>query len=129
MNHAINLLCLTGFFILPVVLLGLRAFRPYRMRWWLLLLLTAAGSWLLVNGALHFYYARLDDLLRACGENPPEALLRKRAADGGKLVFALLFGWAYGLVYLMPWLLLYGSGHLCRRLYRTLRPVNGHSAE
>jgi len=119
MNRAIYLTCLDSFFLLPILLLFFRAFRPSLMRWWLLVVLVAVLSWLFVNGAVHFYFAYLDDLLIAFGNHPPDQLLETRAADGAKLVFAFFFGWAYGLVYFIPWLTIYATIHVCRRFYRS----------
>ena len=85
------------------------------MPWWLVFGLLAVVGWLLVNGTVHFYYADFDDLLRPYGDHVPADLLKSRCADGAKLVFALFFGWAYGLVYSIPWLLVYGVARwVCR---------------
>jgi hypothetical protein len=116
-NHTIYLICLWGFLVLPAVLLCLRAARPAFMRWWLLLVLVSIGGWILVNGAIHFYYAHLDDLLLPYGDHPPKDLMERRSADGAKLVFGLFFGWLYGLIYLTPWILIYGFAQLSRRLF------------
>jgi hypothetical protein len=121
MNHILFLVCLWGFLALPVILLSVRAARPTLLRWWLLLILLSVFGWLLVNGAVHFYYAYLDDLLLSYGDHVPNDLLQRRAADGAKLVFALFFGWAYGLVYLIPWLLIYSVVQASRRYFATRR--------
>ena len=118
MNHLVYLTTLWTFFALPPVALCIRALWPRRMPWWLAAVLVAVGSWLLVNATVHFYYAHLDELLKPYGNHVPDALLRERCADGAKLIFALLFGWAYGLVYSVPWLLLYGSVQGICRLWR-----------
>lgn len=92
------------------------------MRWWLLLLILAAGGWVLVNGAIHFYYAHLDGLLLSYGEHPPEDLIARRSNDGAKLVFGLYLGWLYGLVYSVPWLLIYGGVRWTWRLFHRPSP-------
>jgi hypothetical protein len=119
MNRILHLVSLWGFLSLPVILLSVRAARPRFMRWWLLLILLSVVGWLLVYGTVHFYYAYLDDLLRPYGDNAPLELLERRSADGAKLVFALFFGWAYGLIYFIPWLLFYAVIQATRRYYAT----------
>ncbi|MCX6967114.1 MAG: hypothetical protein NTZ46_04930 [Verrucomicrobia bacterium] len=110
MNRIIYLTALWAFFALPPIVLCIRAFRPKLMPWWFAAVLVAVLGWFLVNAAVHFYYAHLDDLLRPYAEcnHAPADLLALRCADGAKMIFALLFGWAYGLVYSVPWILVYG---------------------
>jgi hypothetical protein len=48
--------------------------------------------------------------------------------DGAKRLFALLFGWAYGRVYLLPWLVVYFVVSAVRRAQKvsrrdTARPI------
>lgn len=85
------------------------------MPWWLLLPLVALVAWLASNAFVHFYYEHLGDELQSYGDNPPSQLLERWANDGAKRVFAQFFGWAYGLVYLVPWLAFYGAFQLVRR--------------
>ena len=117
MNHILHLVSLWAFLALPIILLIVRATRPRLMRWWLLIMLLSVVGWLLVNSTVHFYYAYLDDLLRPYGDHAPLDLLERRAADGAKLVFALFFGWAYGLIYFIPWVLLYTIIQASHRYY------------
>jgi hypothetical protein len=121
MNHTLYLVSLLAFLALPIILLIVRATRPRVMRWWLLIMLLSIVGWLLVNSTVHFYYAYLDDLLRSYGDQAPLSLLERRAADGAKLVFALFFGWAYGLIYFIPWVLFYAVIQASRHYYETRR--------
>ena len=47
-------------------------------------------------------------------------LMDEFGADGAKLVFALFFGWLYGCVYLLPWLLIYQTLKLLQRRWSVL---------
>ena len=108
MNQIIYLTTLWAFFALPPAVLSIRVLWPKRMSWWLAAVLVAVVGWLLVNATVCFYYAYFDELLKPYGNHVPDELLRERCADGAKMIFALLFGWAYGLVCSVPWLLVYG---------------------
>ena len=118
MNQVIYLTCLWAFFALPPVVLCIRALWPKRMPWWLAAGLVSVLGWLLVNTTVHFYYAYFDDLLKPYGNHVPADLLHERCADGAKMIFALLFGWAYGLVCSVPWLLAYGAMQCAWRFRR-----------
>jgi hypothetical protein len=115
MSHVLYIACLAAFFILPPSVLGFRLVKRNNMSWWILLFLIAGVSWVLVNGAVYFYHEYLGDILRAYSDDPPVELLQRWSNDGAKRAFALLFGWLYGLVYLMPWLVVYGVLQLIRR--------------
>lgn len=92
--------------MLPPLMLAVRFTRPGKMPWWLVLLVIAVGSWLLVNATVFFYYEHLGALIHS-QENPPQELIDRWAADGAKRVFALFFGWLYGLLYSVPFLFMY----------------------
>ena len=91
------------------LLIGVRLAKPKRMPWWLLSILAALLGWVFSNLAVFFYYEHLDDLLAQAGgiNGAPEELIDEWQSDGAKRVFALLFGWLYGLIYLVPWLFVY----------------------
>lgn len=117
MYHVLYLLTLTGFFLLPPVLLMIRFFHPDKVSWWLVLLTIPIGCWLLVNATVVFYYEYLGALIEN-HPNPPQELMDRWAADGAKRVFALLFGWLYGFIYSVPFLFIYGVAHFFRRRKR-----------
>jgi len=85
------------------------------MPWWFLFVLVFVFSWIFVNGTVYFYYAHLGDVLNTYGGNPPADFIEKLTNDGAKKVFALFFGWLYGLIYFSPWLMLYGVFQFIRR--------------
>lgn len=120
MNHIIHLICLWGFLALPGILLYLRVARSAIIPWWLLAVILSLGGWVLVNGAIHFHYAHLDDLLRSAGDDPSEDMLARRSGDGSKVVFGLYFGWLYGILYSIPWLLTYGLVQMSWRMLHQL---------
>jgi hypothetical protein len=105
------------FFLAAPALLSVRFVRPKRLPWWLLGILAAVSGWVFSNLSVHFYYRHLYDLVIEAGgfDVAPPDLVDDWQADGAKRVFALLFGWLYGLVYLVPWLVLYGVFCLVRR--------------
>lgn len=95
------------------------------MPWWLLHFAVIGIGWVLVNAAVYFHYEHLGILLQATS-NPSQEMIDTANADGAPRVFALLFGWAYGILYLIPWLCVYGACHLTRRnLVEPLRAANG----
>ena len=94
MNDVLTFVCVAGFAVLPLVVLGLRATRPKRMPWWLGCLLVVLLGWALILAT---------------------AMLRETPESGAGKVFALFFGWAYALVWFTPWLLVYGVIQLFRR--------------
>ena len=107
MFDLLSILCLVVFLTFPVALLAARFLRPRWMPWWLLVPLVMAVGWVVANAGVYFHYTHLADVVRAT-PNPSPELIEMATADGAPRVFALLLGWAYGLVYLIPWLLFYG---------------------
>jgi hypothetical protein len=100
------------------LLLAVRFFRPRRMPWWLIVILAAVLGWVFANLLVHFYYRHLDDLLTAAGgvNGAPQELIDRWANDGAKRVFAYMFGWAYGLAYLLPSFAVYLLAIAVRRM-------------
>lgn len=109
MNHVLYVLSFLAFLTLPIPLLAFRQLR--HIPWWVVFLSMAVLGWLFVNAGVRFYYDYLGDLVAAYGDKPPLDLLDRWSADGAKLVFALFFGWLYALIYLLPWLVIYGAAH------------------
>ena len=93
------------------------------MPWWLIGILSASLGWLWSNLAVFFYYQYLDALLAQAGgiEHAPQELIDRWQNDGAKRVFALFFGWLYGLIYLASWLVLYGMLHAARKAISSRR--------
>src|SRR5204863_408468 len=117
MNQAYYTTCIALFFAAAPLLIAVRLAKPKRMPWWLLSILAALLGWVFSNLAVFFYYEHLDDLLAQAGgiNGAPEELIDEWQSDGAKRVFALLFGWLYGLMYLVPWLFVYW---ICRVVQR-----------
>lgn len=116
--------CLGLFLALPPCVLAIRFFKPKRMPWWLVAIIIPLASWVLVLGTVATYYEHLGVLIDS-EPNPSDELMEEWASDGAKKVFALFFGWAYGLFYAVPWLALFGIAHLIRRSVRRSRPARG----
>ena len=114
MNYLVYILSWIGFLILPGFLLLIRLLNEKIMPWWLLIFLVLIFSWVLINSTVYFYYGYLYDLIESTSD-PSQELLDEFGADGAKLSFALFFGWLYGCVYLLPWLLVYQALKLLRR--------------
>lgn len=106
MSQALFQLSVAGFLLLPPLVLWLRFCGSRRLPWWGVFLLLAAGGWLFANAAVYFYYEHLGALVADNPDAPPE-LLERWVGDGAKRVFALFFGWLHGLVYAIPFLLVY----------------------
>ena len=117
MNEAFHFTSTALFLAVPVLLLAVRFLRPRRMPWWLLTFLAGLLAWIFSNLAVYFYYERLDDLLAAAGgvNGAPQELIDRWQSDGAKRVFAYMFGWLYGLIYLVPWLAVYALAVTVRR--------------
>lgn len=95
----ISLGCTVGFLLLPTALLTLRWRK--RLPWWALVLITLTAGWALAFGAA------------ITVERPAET-------SGAPELFAMMFGWTYALVWLLPHLALYGA---IRWGVRSVRPV------
>jgi hypothetical protein len=115
MSKLLSILCFWVSLTFPLALLTIRFLRPRWMPWWLLLPGVMVVGWIMVNVGLHFHYDHLAAVLRAT-PNPSGELIRKVTADGAPRLLALLLGWAYGLIYLIPWLLVYGFCRLMKRI-------------
>jgi hypothetical protein len=94
MNNVVAIICVAGFAVLPLAVLGLRATRPTRMPWWTALLLVVGLGWVLALVA---------------------AMLRETPEGGAGHVGALFFGWAFALIWFTPWLLVYAVIQFFRR--------------
>src|SRR5262245_60629219 len=123
MNGILEIAFVALFLATAPALLFIRLVKPARMPWWLIVVLAASLGWLWSNLAVSFYYEHLGDLLAQHGGvgSAPQELIDEWQNDGAKRVFALLFGWLYGLVYLAPWLVVYGMLQAVQRVSRRRR--------
>ncbi len=99
-----------AFFLLAPVLLLIKWNKP-QVSWWLIIAMAIFAAWALLLGKVIFYYDALYDEItwyQTQGLQAPVQLLDTWAADGAKKVFALIFGWFFALIYLLPWLIVYG---------------------
>lgn len=122
MYEALYILTLSGFFVLSPLVLSARFAKPKKLPWWLVLLIIPIGSWLLVNAAVYFYYEHLGDLIQS-QVYPPDELVHRWAADGAKRIFALFFGWMYGIIYSAPYFIIYLTAYLIRRRKQNVATV------
>jgi hypothetical protein len=114
MNHLAYVTCWIGFLVFPSILLVFRWRHPKRCSWLLVFVLAGVLGWLLTNGCVYFFFKHLGDQISGYLGDPPEELVERWANDGAKRVFALIFGWAYGLVWLAPHLLVYAAASAIR---------------
>jgi hypothetical protein len=116
-NEVYHITSTALFLAVSPLLVAVRFMKPKRMPWWLLVILAAVLGWLFSNSAVYFYYENLSDRLAAAGgvNGAPQDLIDRWQSDGAKRVFAYLFGWLYGLVYLVPWLVIYFLGVTARK--------------
>ena len=88
------------------------------MSWWLVAAFIAVLGWISANGAVHFYFNHLKELLALHSDD--SALANELAKGGAKQDSALLLGWLYALVYALPWLAIYALGDLIRKQLRVI---------
>lgn len=98
------MLCTAGFLLLPIVLLILRWIRAKWMPWWAVALITLTVGWGLAFGAA------------ITADRPTEK-------SGAPELFALMFGWLYALLWLLPHLALYGAIRWGLRILRPEPPI------
>jgi hypothetical protein len=108
MHTVLERAALLLFLVSPPILLGIRFLRPRWLPWPVVLPLAVLLTWVAANVAVHFRFEALGDELLRHGDSPPRELVEQWASDGGKRMAALFFGWLYGVVYLVPWLGIYG---------------------
>ena len=94
MHKIFAITCFGGFLLLPFLVLVLRATRPRLMPWWFVFTIIILFGWLFVLAP---------------------SVLSDELEGGGARAFALLFGWAYALIWSIPPLLIYGFSQLCWR--------------
>jgi hypothetical protein len=126
-NGIFGITCLVLFLATAPALLVVRLARPARMPWWLIGILAASLGWVLSNLAVYFYYEQLGALLAQAGGGAPQELIDEWQNDGAKRVFAFMFGWLYGLIYLAPWLVAYGVLQAVRRVASKRRRAAANS--
>ena len=114
MNAVMLTLCCALFAGLPPVLFGLRFFRG-RPAWWKILIAIPLVGWVSWFGANAFYFEALGDRIDAT-DNPPAELVERWGNDGGPMVFALFFGWAFAAAYAVPWYLVYVAALVVRNI-------------
>ncbi|MEM7562875.1 MAG: hypothetical protein AAF353_07465 [Pseudomonadota bacterium] len=117
MYHYLFLVCQGSFLLLTPALLLLR-FLYRKPGWWLIVTLMLTIGWLLMVGAVMFYHESISAMI-AAGKEPPEGWDR----DGAQLVFSWYFGWAFSLIYSLPWLIIFFVATLFQKLKsRTTAP-------
>ena len=118
-----------AFLAVAPVLLAIRFTRPASMSWGRLLLIAVSIGWVASNLAVYFKFEHLDVLLHEAGgaNFAPRDLIDRWQSDGGPRVGALVLGWLRELIYLVPWLAIYGIASAVRA-YRPRRPdaEDGH---
>ena len=98
MKDLASYILLTLFALLPPSVLATRMRRPSRMPWWAAFGLVIGLGWLLILGG---------------------ALIKEGPESGAGHVTALFAGWAFALIWFLPWLGLYAIIHLIRSKSKT----------
>ena len=106
-EYILYLICVWSFLLLPPLALVLKYVKKIPLTWLLFFIILPVFSWICTNGAVYFYYEHLGDVISQHGDNCPPELLDEWSADGAKHAVAFFFGWAYGIIYSVPWLILY----------------------
>ena len=114
MNQTLYYISLAAFLALPALLLTARFVAPSGAPWRAVIALLMLGSWLSVNSAVYFLFEHLADLVRG-QVNPSQELLDRWQSDGAARVFALIFGWLYGLLYAVPFFAAFALASWWRR--------------
>ncbi len=95
--------------LLPPALLLLRWTSPRRLPWWLMAVITVFGVWGLTWLSEAVYYHHAMQLLNEFkGGNPPREMIDDATTDSA-FSFVCLYGFGYGPVLALPWLLLYAG--------------------
>jgi UPF0716 family protein affecting phage T7 exclusion len=97
---------LSLFVLVPPVLLGTRFIRRSLVPWWVFFLVVATLGWFLVNFSGLAYYETLNNQVKSYTD-PPQELVDDLTIISAVLLFAMFFGWFFGLIYSVPWLLIY----------------------
>ena len=114
MSAVLAKVCTLLFFAVAPAVLAVKFWWLRRMPWWSVLVLALGPSWLLLNLAVHFNQAHAAEVMWQLGvmEQLTPPLIDSWANDGGPLTFALVLGWLPSLLYLLPWLAIYGIAQL-----------------
>jgi hypothetical protein len=125
MNATLATSCGVLLLVLVPAITAARYFAPERLRWWAIVLFVACASWVLMNLAVYYSQAHVNDLVMEAGgfENAPPDLQDDWANDGAPKAFAFMFGWIVGLLLLVPCLALYGIAQLVRTRNARLRSL------
>ena len=103
MHHPLTIVLITLFLLLPPAVVALRFFRPKKAPWGVAFAVVIVAQWAIVLGA---------------------AMLNETPETGAAKVFALFFGWAYGLA----WSTLWFGGYGVLQFIRAKRSMNGEEA-
>ncbi len=74
--------------------------------WWFIVILVVIVGWFAYAVAVLSYFEHLWEVIERA-KNPDPELVRRATADGAPKVFAIGFGWAFSIIYAVPWWLLY----------------------
>lgn len=106
MNQALMYISGGLFAILPTAVLLARYRYKAHVPWWMVAGTIVVVGWISANLATYFYFEYQCAPLRQSWVFSKEAL-RRCTSDGGRIVFSLLLGWLYALIYSVPFLVLY----------------------
>lgn len=121
MTHFAFVASITAFALLPVAMLGLRAFGP---RWFTGILafgIVALVGWGLANACIYFSFEDACEIMEAYGSNPPQNIIENCTSDGAARIFGLMFGGFYALICYAPFAFVYEIARFVRRIYRKRR--------
>ena len=128
MNDLLASLCVFAFLALPPVLLVIR-FTTHKPAWWLIVMLALVLGWILVAATYVFHHQGINDLI---AQGKYDDLPDGWDSDGASGLMALFGGWFFSIVYLAPWLVVYGLAAGFRRLLKSRRsgtPPHAANAE
>lgn len=115
--HVLWVMSFSSLLLLPAALMFLRWFRPKAMPTWAIIAILMGGGWIIANITVHVHQAYLTRIVMSMPDlDPDDPVARRWAADGARMLFALLFGWLYGPVLWVLWSPLFGIVWLSRRI-------------
>lgn len=97
-------ICVIVFLASPIILLLIN--RKIKLSGIKIIILEGIISWLIIVALLYFKNQHLNyELGILNGKITPE-IQNEIDSDGAQNVFGLYFGWLYGIVYLIPWIII-----------------------
>src|SRR5678809_152051 len=117
MDRLFYALSAVGFLVAPPAVLWVRYRVGTVLPWCIIVPVIAGSSWLFSNSAVHFFGQYVCSLV-GDPQFASEQALARCTDDGARHALTWLFGWTYGLMYSIPFIVVFGE--LARRRNKSL---------